>query len=109
MVLALVSAWTLLYVCCIKGDRDYWQGTSSALLSPCMPGRLMNPSTWLDAGAQVFYSFSFGGLISFSTYNSVHNIMALLNAFDLPEHHVTVNNYEEVLQGLNGTFTDIIQ
>lgn len=33
----------------------------------------MNPSTWLDAGAQVFYSFSlaFGGLISFSSYNSV--------------------------------------
>uniref|UniRef100_A0A3Q2YHI1 Transporter n=1 Tax=Hippocampus comes TaxID=109280 RepID=A0A3Q2YHI1_HIPCM len=36
---------------------------------------LMNPATWLDAGAQVFYSFSlaFGGLISFSSYNSVHN------------------------------------
>lgn len=35
----------------------------------------MNPSTWLDAGAQVFYSFSlaFGGLISFSSYNSIHN------------------------------------
>ncbi|KAK0154843.1 Sodium-dependent neutral amino acid transporter B(0)AT1 [Merluccius polli] len=35
----------------------------------------MNPTTWLDAGAQVFYSFSlaFGGLISFSSYNSVHN------------------------------------
>lgn len=34
---------------------------------------LMNPSTWLDAGAQVFYSFSlaFGGLISFSSYNSI--------------------------------------
>uniref|UniRef100_A0A673L2B4 Sodium-dependent neutral amino acid transporter B(0)AT1-like n=1 Tax=Sinocyclocheilus rhinocerous TaxID=307959 RepID=A0A673L2B4_9TELE len=36
---------------------------------------LLNPTTWLDAGAQVFYSFSlaFGGLISFSSYNSVHN------------------------------------
>lgn len=34
---------------------------------------LANPLTWLDAGAQVFYSFSlaFGGLISFSSYNSV--------------------------------------
>lgn len=34
---------------------------------------LANPVTWLDAGAQVFYSFSlaFGGLISFSSYNSV--------------------------------------
>ncbi|RXM35525.1 Sodium-dependent neutral amino acid transporter B(0)AT1 [Acipenser ruthenus] len=36
---------------------------------------LSNPDTWLNAGAQVFYSFSlaFGGLISFSSYNSVHN------------------------------------
>lgn len=34
---------------------------------------LANPVTWLDAGAQVFYSFSlaFGGLISFSSYNSI--------------------------------------
>lgn len=38
----------------------------------------MNPSTWLDAGAQVFYSFSlaFGGLISFSSYNSVQWVPA---------------------------------
>ncbi|KAK5911494.1 hypothetical protein CgunFtcFv8_005663 [Champsocephalus gunnari] len=36
---------------------------------------LMNPTTWLDAGAQVFYAFSlaWGGLISFSSYNPVHN------------------------------------
>lgn len=34
---------------------------------------LANPVTWLDAGTQVFYSFSlaFGGLISFSSYNSI--------------------------------------
>ena len=40
---------------------------------PCQLAELANPSTWLDAGAQVFYSFSlaFGGLISFSSYNSV--------------------------------------
>lgn len=39
---------------------------------------LINPSTWLDAGAQVFYSFSlaFGGLISFSSYNSVQWVAA---------------------------------
>ncbi|XP_076610667.1 sodium-dependent neutral amino acid transporter B(0)AT1-like [Chaetodon auriga] len=36
---------------------------------------LINPTTWLDAGAQVFYAFSlaWGGLISFSSYNPVHN------------------------------------
>ncbi|CAB1416761.1 unnamed protein product [Pleuronectes platessa] len=51
---------------------------------------LAKPSTWLDAGAQVFYSFSlgFGGLISFSGYNSVHNnceqdavIISVINGF----------------------------
>ncbi|XP_031178861.1 sodium-dependent neutral amino acid transporter B(0)AT1-like [Sander lucioperca] len=36
---------------------------------------LMNPTTWLDTGAQVFYAFGvgWGGLISFSSYNPVHN------------------------------------
>lgn len=36
---------------------------------------LMKATTWLDAGAQVFYAFSiaWGGLISFSSYNPVHN------------------------------------
>ncbi|KAK5883918.1 hypothetical protein CesoFtcFv8_020193 [Champsocephalus esox] len=36
---------------------------------------LIKPSTWLDAGAQVFYAFGlgWGGLISFSSYNPVHN------------------------------------
>jgi solute carrier family 6 (neurotransmitter transporter) protein 19 len=39
----------------------------------CQLAELAKASTWLDAGAQVFYSFSvaFGGLISFSSYNSV--------------------------------------
>uniref|UniRef100_A0A8C8MHY2 Transporter n=1 Tax=Oncorhynchus tshawytscha TaxID=74940 RepID=A0A8C8MHY2_ONCTS len=180
MVLALVSAWTLLYVCCIRGIETTGKAVyiTSTLpyvvltiflirgltLKGSLDGvkflftpdvnELMNPSTWLDAGAQVFYSFSlaFGGLISFSSYNSVHNnceqdaviisiingatsvysatviysiigfratekfddcsdgnIMALLNAFDLPEHFFTVNNYEEVLQHYNSTSPDIIQ
>ncbi|MEQ2272158.1 hypothetical protein XENORESO_015626, partial [Xenotaenia resolanae] len=36
---------------------------------------LIKPTTWLDAGAQVFYAFglAWGGLISFSSYNPVHN------------------------------------
>uniref|UniRef100_A0A4W5PRI0 Transporter n=1 Tax=Hucho hucho TaxID=62062 RepID=A0A4W5PRI0_9TELE len=190
MVLALVSAWTLLYVCCIRGIETtgkavYITSTLPYLvltiflirgltLKGSLDGvkflftpdvnELMNPSTWLDAGAQVFYSFSlaFGGLISFSNntngsclfissnnfcdFSSIDaviisiingatsvysatviysiigfratekfddcadsNILALLNAFDLPEHSVTVNNYEEVLQGFNSTSPDIIQ
>ncbi|CDQ99007.1 unnamed protein product [Oncorhynchus mykiss] len=35
--------------------------------------------------------------------------MALVNAFDLPEHFLTENNYEEVLQHFNSTSPDIIQ
>ncbi|KAI9531892.1 hypothetical protein NQZ68_037126 [Dissostichus eleginoides] len=51
---------------------------------------LVNPVTWLDAGAQVFYSFALasGFLISFSSYNSIHNnceqdavIISLINGF----------------------------
>uniref|UniRef100_H3A1D8 Transporter n=1 Tax=Latimeria chalumnae TaxID=7897 RepID=H3A1D8_LATCH len=51
---------------------------------------LSNPVTWMDAGAQVFFSFSlaFGGLISFSSYNPVHNhcerdavIISVINGF----------------------------
>ncbi|XP_051927936.1 sodium-dependent neutral amino acid transporter B(0)AT1-like [Hippocampus zosterae] len=101
MVLSLVAAWTVLYVCCIRGIETSGKAVyiTSTLpyvvltiflirgltLKGSLEGikflftpdvnELMNPSTWLDAGAQVFYSFSlaFGGLISFSSYNSVHN------------------------------------
>uniref|UniRef100_A0A671U0X2 Transporter n=1 Tax=Sparus aurata TaxID=8175 RepID=A0A671U0X2_SPAAU len=101
MVLALISAWTLLYVCTIRGIETTGKAVyvTSTLpyvvltiflirgltLKGSMEGikflftpdvdELMNPTTWLDAGAQVFYSFSlaFGGLISFSSYNSIHN------------------------------------
>ncbi|KAM6899808.1 sodium-dependent neutral amino acid transporter B(0)AT1-like [Xenentodon cancila] len=101
MVLCLIAAWALLYVCCIRGIETTGKAvyiTSTLpyvvltiflirgltlkgsvagikyLFTPDV-NELMNPATWLDAGAQVFYSFSlaFGGLISFSSYNSVHN------------------------------------
>lgn len=101
MVISLVLAWMVLYVCCIRGIETTGKAvyiTSTLpyvvltiflirgltlegsvdgikfLFTPDLD-ELMNPTTWLDAGAQVFYSFSlaFGGLISFSSYNSVHN------------------------------------
>ncbi|XP_048848460.1 sodium-dependent neutral amino acid transporter B(0)AT1-like isoform X4 [Brienomyrus brachyistius] len=101
MILCLICAWTVLYVCCIRGIETTGKAvyvTSTLpyvvltiflvrgltlkgsvdgikfLFTPDV-AELANPSTWLDAGAQVFYSFSlaFGGLISFSSYNSVHN------------------------------------
>uniref|UniRef100_A0A671LUS4 Transporter n=1 Tax=Sinocyclocheilus anshuiensis TaxID=1608454 RepID=A0A671LUS4_9TELE len=115
MILCLISAWGVLYVCCIRGIETTGKAVyvTSTLpyvvltiflirgltLKGSVDGikflftpdvRLANPSTWLDAGAQVFYSFSlaFGGLISFSSYNSVHNnceqdavIISIINAF----------------------------
>ncbi|XP_075867718.1 sodium-dependent neutral amino acid transporter B(0)AT1-like [Nelusetta ayraudi] len=101
MVLSLLVAWSLLYVCCIRGIETSGKAVYITSTLPYLVltiflirgltlkgsidgikflfipdvNELMNPSTWLDAGAQVFYSFSlaFGGLISFSSYNSVHN------------------------------------
>ncbi|XP_008285831.1 sodium-dependent neutral amino acid transporter B(0)AT1-like [Stegastes partitus] len=101
MVLALTAAWTVLYVCCIRGIETSGKavyitstlpylvltiflirgltlkGSTEGIKFLFTPDvdELMNPATWLDAGAQVFYSFSlaFGGLISFSSYNSIHN------------------------------------
>lgn len=101
MVLALVAAWTLLYVCTIRGIETTGKAVYITSTLPYLVltiflirgltlkgsvegikflftpdvNELMNPQTWLDAGAQVFYSFSlaFGGLISFSSYNSIHN------------------------------------
>ncbi|XP_064883574.1 sodium-dependent neutral amino acid transporter B(0)AT1-like [Oncorhynchus nerka] len=101
MVLCHVSAWALLFICISRGIETTGKAvyiTSTLpyvvltiflirgltlkgslngvkfLFTPDM-NELMNPTTWLDAGAQVFYSFSlaFGGLLSFSSYNSVHN------------------------------------
>ncbi|XP_062385143.1 sodium-dependent neutral amino acid transporter B(0)AT1-like [Sardina pilchardus] len=101
MILSLVCAWVVLYVAAIRGIETTGKAvyiTSTLpyivltiflirgltlkgsvngikfLFTPDV-NELINPSTWLDAGAQVLFSFSlaFGGLISFSSYNSVHN------------------------------------
>ncbi|XP_074469656.1 sodium-dependent neutral amino acid transporter B(0)AT1-like [Sebastes fasciatus] len=101
MVLCLIAAWSVLYICCIRGIETTGKAvyiTSTLpyvvltiflirgltlkgsvdgikfLFTPDLD-ELVNPATWLDAGAQVFYSFSlaFGGLISFSSYNPIHN------------------------------------
>ncbi|XP_066572084.1 sodium-dependent neutral amino acid transporter B(0)AT1 [Amia ocellicauda] len=101
LVISLICAWAVLYVCCIRGIETTGKavyvtstlpylvltiflirgltlkGSVDGIIFLFTPdiAELANPATWLDAGAQVFYSFSlaFGGLISFSSYNSVHN------------------------------------
>uniref|UniRef100_A0A671U7K8 Transporter n=1 Tax=Sparus aurata TaxID=8175 RepID=A0A671U7K8_SPAAU len=101
IVLCLLSAWTVIFICYIRGISTSGKAVYVTAILPyivlaiflirgltlkgAMNGvkflftpdvdELINPSTWLDAGAQVFYAFSlaWGGLISFSSYNPVHN------------------------------------
>ncbi|XP_061444656.1 sodium-dependent neutral amino acid transporter B(0)AT1-like isoform X2 [Rhineura floridana] len=116
LLLSLTCAWGVLYVCTIRGIETTGKavyvtstlpyvvltiflirgltlkGSVSGIKYLFTPNvaELANPVTWLDAGAQVFYSFSlaFGGLISFSSYNSIHNncekdavIISMINGF----------------------------
>ncbi|XP_047411964.1 sodium-dependent neutral amino acid transporter B(0)AT1 isoform X2 [Sciurus carolinensis] len=116
VLLSLTCAWSILYLCTIRGIETTGKAvyvTSTLpyivltiflirgltlkgavngitfLFTPNVT-ELANPTTWLDAGAQVFYSFSlaFGGLISFSSYNPVRNncemdsvIVSIINGF----------------------------
>ncbi|XP_074469651.1 sodium-dependent neutral amino acid transporter B(0)AT1-like isoform X1 [Sebastes fasciatus] len=101
IVLCLLTAWTVIAICCIRGIGTAGKavyvtavlpyivlfiflirgltlkGALSGLKFLFTPdvNELMKPTTWLDAGAQVFYAFGlgWGGLISFSSYNPVHN------------------------------------
>ncbi|XP_049717004.1 sodium-dependent neutral amino acid transporter B(0)AT1 [Elephas maximus indicus] len=116
ILLCLTCAWSLLYVCTIRGIETTGKavyitstlpyivltiflirgltlkGATKGIAFLFTPNvtELANPITWLDAGAQVFYSFSlaFGGLISFSSYNPVHNncemdsvLVSIINGF----------------------------
>ncbi|KAL6473351.1 hypothetical protein MHYP_G00169120 [Metynnis hypsauchen] len=101
MVLCLIAAWMVLWVCCIRGIESTGKAVYITSTLPYMVltiflirgltlkgsvsgikflftpdlTELLNPPTWLDAGAQVFYSFSlaFEGQIAFSGYNPIHN------------------------------------
>ncbi|XP_034401372.1 sodium-dependent neutral amino acid transporter B(0)AT1-like [Cyclopterus lumpus] len=101
IVLCLLAAWTVIAVCYIRGIGTSGKavyvtailpyivlaiflirgltlkGSLSGLKFLFTPdvNELIKPTTWLDAGAQVFYSFGLGWgcLISFSSYNPVHN------------------------------------
>ncbi|XP_030002853.1 sodium-dependent neutral amino acid transporter B(0)AT1-like [Sphaeramia orbicularis] len=101
IILCLLAAWTVICICCIRGISTSGKAVYVTAILPYIVlaiflirgltlrgslsgikflftpdlNELINPATWLDAGAQVFYSFglAWGGLISFSSYNSVHN------------------------------------
>uniref|UniRef100_A0A4W6FRB0 Transporter n=1 Tax=Lates calcarifer TaxID=8187 RepID=A0A4W6FRB0_LATCA len=101
IVVCLLAAWTVVAICCIRGISTSGKAVYVTAILPyivlgiflirgltlkgALSGikflftpdvdELVKPTTWLDAGAQVFYAFSiaWGGLISFSSYNPVHN------------------------------------
>lgn len=101
MLLCLIFAWLIVYACIWKGIKSsgkvvYFtatfpyivlliffvrgitlRGAVDGLIHMYKPkmDRLGDPQVWLDAATQIFYSFGlgFGGLIAFSSYNSIHN------------------------------------
>uniref|UniRef100_A0A8C7SXM6 Transporter n=1 Tax=Oncorhynchus mykiss TaxID=8022 RepID=A0A8C7SXM6_ONCMY len=131
MVVSLATAWSIVYICFIRGIETIGKavyvtatfpylvltiflvraltlpGSSEGLIYLFTPDWeiLKNPQVWLDAATQIFFSLSvaFGGLISFSSYNSQNNILALTNEFDISDMNITVENYEQWFDSLNGT------
>ncbi|XP_017276448.1 sodium-dependent neutral amino acid transporter B(0)AT1-like [Kryptolebias marmoratus] len=101
IVVCLLAAWTIVAICCIRGISTSGKAVYVTAILPYIVlaiflirgltlkgalsgikflftpdvNELTKPTTWLDAGAQVFYAFglAWGGLISFSSYNPVHN------------------------------------
>ncbi|XP_055749229.1 inactive sodium-dependent neutral amino acid transporter B(0)AT3 isoform X2 [Salvelinus fontinalis] len=174
LVVSLATAWSIVYICFIRGIETIGKavyvtatfpylvltiflvraltlpGSSEGLIYLFTPDWeiLKNPQVWLDAATQIFFSLSvaFGGLISFSSYNSQRNncerdavlvgvinsatsiyasipifailgfkahtnyvtclngnILALTNEFDISDMNITVENYEQWFDSLNGT------
>uniref|UniRef100_A0A669CCK0 Transporter n=1 Tax=Oreochromis niloticus TaxID=8128 RepID=A0A669CCK0_ORENI len=136
IIICLLAAWTVVCICCIRGISTSGKAVYITAILPyivlaiflirgltlkgALSGikflftpdaeELMNPTTWLDAGAQVFYAFglAWGGLISFSSYNPVQNIRTLLNGFELPEDSITASNYNAALHHLNSSYPDTV-
>ncbi|KAI4876278.1 hypothetical protein NFI96_021645 [Prochilodus magdalenae] len=101
MVVCLASAWCIVYICFIRGIETIGKAVYVTATFPylvltiflvqalTLPGAtlglrhlftpkwetLMNPTVWLDAATQIFFSLSlaFGGLIAFSSYNPEKN------------------------------------
>ncbi|XP_072303754.1 sodium-dependent neutral amino acid transporter B(0)AT1-like [Eucyclogobius newberryi] len=101
IVVCLLVAWTVIGICYIRGISSSGKVVYVTTILPyvvlaiflvrgvtlkgALTGvkflftpvveELYNPITWLDAGAQVFFSLGigWGGLIYFSSYNPLHN------------------------------------
>ncbi|KAM4724799.1 inactive sodium-dependent neutral amino acid transporter B(0)AT3 [Anableps anableps] len=101
MVICLATAWSVVYICFIKGIESMGKAVYVTATFPylvltifliralTLPGAtdglvylftpkwdiLKTPQVWLDAATQIFFSLSvaFGGLIAFSSYNAERN------------------------------------
>ncbi|XP_077086289.1 inactive sodium-dependent neutral amino acid transporter B(0)AT3 [Siphateles boraxobius] len=101
LVLCLASAWSIVYICFIRGIETIGKAVYVTATFPylvltiflvralTLPGAtdglqylftpdwtlLTDPRVWLDAATQIFFSLSlaFGGLIAFSSYNPKKN------------------------------------
>ncbi|XP_070702334.1 sodium-dependent neutral amino acid transporter B(0)AT1-like [Pempheris klunzingeri] len=101
IVVCLLAAWTVICICYIRGISTSGKAVYVTVILPYVVltifliraltlegavtgikylftpdvDELTKPTTWLDAGSQVFFGFglAWGGLISFSSYNPVHN------------------------------------
>ncbi|CAB1350475.1 unnamed protein product, partial [Coregonus sp. 'balchen'] len=154
MVVSLGTAWAIVYICFIRGIETIGKAVYVTATFPYLVLTiflweiLKNPQVWLDAATQIFFSLSvaFGGLISFSSYNSLKNdcerdavvvgvinsatsiyasipifailgfkahtnyvtclngnILALTNEFEISDMNITVENYDQWFDSLNGT------
>ncbi|XP_059205539.1 sodium-dependent neutral amino acid transporter B(0)AT1-like [Centropristis striata] len=101
MVLCQLAAWSVICVCCIQGIDSSGKAVYVISILPYVVltvflvrgltlkgslsgieilftpdlDELTKPTTWLDAAAQVFYAhgLGWGSLVSYSSYNPVHN------------------------------------
>ncbi|TSK34716.1 Sodium-dependent neutral amino acid transporter B(0)AT3 [Bagarius yarrelli] len=101
LVVCLASAWGIVYICFIRGIETIGKAVYVTATFPylvltifliralTLPGAIIglqhlftpkwetlkNPTVWLDAATQIFFSLSlaFGGLIAFSSYNPQKN------------------------------------
>ncbi|XP_072536741.1 sodium-dependent neutral amino acid transporter B(0)AT3-like [Salminus brasiliensis] len=101
LVVCLASAWCIVYICFIRGIETIGKAIYVTATFPylvltiflvralTLPGAMIglqhlftpnwetlkNPTVWLDAATQIFFSLSlaFGGLIAFSSYNPQKN------------------------------------
>uniref|UniRef100_A0A8C6SLI1 Uncharacterized protein n=1 Tax=Neogobius melanostomus TaxID=47308 RepID=A0A8C6SLI1_9GOBI len=132
VVVCLLVAWTTIGLCYIRGISSSGKAVYVTAILPYIVlaiflvrgltlkgavtgikflftsdvDELVKPTTWLDAGAQVFYAFSlaWGALISFSSYNPVqyehililHSIYAAMVTYTIIGFRAT-EKYEQCI------------